>query len=223
MPDPSLPPDPPVATAGGRPPRTRALVFDLGGVLIDWDPRHLYRQLFDDADDMERFLAEVTSAEWNLQQDAGRPWAEAIEALVRAFPERRDLIEAYHARWPEMMAGAIDGTVDILAELRAAGRPLYALSNWSSETFPHAQDRFPFLSWFDGVVISGDVGLVKPDPRLFRLLLERYDLVARETIYIDDQPANVRAAAALGLIAIQFRDAAALRTELERLRVVPGS
>jgi len=114
------------------------VVFDLGGVLVDWDPRYLYRQLFDDPDEMESFLAEVTTAEWNAHQDAGRSWAEAIELLVAEHPERRELIEAFHGRWPEMLAGEIRGTVDVLAELRAAGLRLVALSNWSAELFPVA-------------------------------------------------------------------------------------
>jgi 2-haloacid dehalogenase len=200
-----------------------AVVFDLGGVLIDWDPRHLYRQLFDDLDEMERFLAEVTTAEWNLQQDAGRPFAEAVALLIEAHPERRELIEAFHTRWPEMLAGAIDEAVQVLADVHAAGVPVYALSNWSAETFPLTHDRFPFLDWFDGVVISGELGVVKPDPRIFQHLIDRFGLVPRQSVFIDDQPANVEAAARLGFTAIQFVNAAQLRRELEALGLLgPG-
>ena len=155
------------------------VVFDLGGVLIDWDPRHLYRKLFEDPDEMESFLAGVTTAEWNAHQDAGRPWADAVETLVAEYPERRELIEAFHRRWPEMLAGAIPGTVDVLTDLRATGIRLVALSNWSAEMFPIAQERFDFLAWFEGIVISGEVGVNKPDRRIFEHLVElREDLDA---------------------------------------------
>jgi 2-haloacid dehalogenase len=201
--------------------RSTTVVFDLGGVLIDWDPRHLYRELFEDPDEMESFLAEVTTAEWNSHQDAGRPWAEAIEVLAAEHPERRELIEAFHRRWPEMLAGEIAGTVDVLAELRAAGVRLVALSNWSAEMFPFARERFDFLAWFEGIVISGEVGVNKPDPRIFEHLLERFGIEAAAALFIDDSPANVDAATAFGFCAIQFTDATALRHELARLGVLP--
>ena len=197
--------------------RPTTVVFDLGGVLIDWDPRYLYRQLFDDPDEMESFLAEVTTAEWNAHQDAGRTWAEAIELLVAEHPERRELIEAFHGRWPEMLAGEIPGTVHVLAELRAAGVRLVALSNWSAEMFPIARERFDFLAWFEGIVISGDVGVNKPDRRIFELLMDRFGIEPAAAIFIDDSAANVDAAAALGFNAIQFTDPTALRVELVRL------
>ena len=195
-----------------------AVVFDLGGVLIDWDPRYLYRTLFDGDDAaMEAFLSEVVTQEWNGHQDAGRPWSEAIEVLAAKHPERRDLIAAFWERWPEMLGGALDETVAILAELRAAGVRVYALSNWSAETFPRARPRFPFLDWFDGIVISGEVKLVKPDPRIFSHLLETHGLAAHRTVFVDDSETNVAAAAELGMIAIRFEGAAALRRELRSL------
>jgi len=197
--------------------RPTTVVFDLGGVLIDWDPRYLYRQLFDDPDEMESFLAEVTTAEWNAHQDAGRTWAEAIELLVAEHPERRELIEAFHGRWPEMLAGEIPGTVHVLAELRAAGVRLVALSNWSAEMFPSARERFDFLAWFEGIVISGDVGVNKPDRRIFELLMDRFGIEPAAALFIDDSSANVDAATALGFHAIQFTDPTALRVELVRL------
>lgn len=199
------------------------VVFDLGGVLIEWDPRHLYRQLFDDADAMESFLAEVTTAEWNAHQDAGRPWAEAVELLVAEHPERRELIEAFHRRWPEMLAGEIPGTVDVLADLRAAGVRLVALSNWSAEMFPVARERFDFLAWFEGIVISGDVGVNKPDRRIFEHLAEQFGIEPAATLFIDDSAANIDAAMALGFRAIHFTDAAALRLELVRLGLLPDA
>jgi 2-haloacid dehalogenase len=137
-------------------PRPTVAVFDLGGVLVDWNPRYLYRTLFGgDAAAMERFLAEVCTPAWNDEQDRGRPFAEACALLVRDHPDQRELIEAWPFRFDETMAGPIPGTVEILAELRARDVPLYALSNWSAETFPRAQARFPFLQWFRGIVISG--------------------------------------------------------------------
>jgi 2-haloacid dehalogenase len=199
-------------------PTPTAVVFDLGGVLIDWDPRYLYRTLFDGDDAaMEAFLSEVVTQEWNGHQDAGRPWSEAIEVLAAKHPERRDLIAAFWERWPEMLGGALDDTVAILAELRAAGVRVYALSNWSAETFPRARPRFPFLDWFDGIVISGEVKLVKPDPRIFSHLLETHGLAADRTVFVDDSETNVAAAVALGMIGIHFDGAEALRRELRSL------
>jgi 2-haloacid dehalogenase len=193
-------------------------VFDLGGVLVDWNPRYLYRRLFDgDEAAMERFLAEVCTPAWNDEQDRGRPFAEACALLVRDHPERRALIEAWPARFEETMAGPIAGTVDVLAELRARGVPLYALSNWSAETFPRARARFPFLEWFDGIVISGALRIAKPDPAIYRHLLEAYDLRAGELVFIDDAARNVEAAEALGIRAVRFTDAAALRADLVEL------
>ena len=192
-----------------------AVVFDLGGVLIDWDPRHLYRRLFaGDEQAMEAFLATVCTPEWNARQDAGRPWAEAVRELVGLHPDRRSLIVAYHERWEEMLGGAIEGTVAVLGDLREAGVACYALSNWSAETFPIARERFGFLSWFEDIVISGDLRTIKPDPAMFRVLLERHALRPDRTAYVDDTPANVEAAERIGLIAFRFRDPSALRREL---------
>ena len=203
-------------------PKPTAVVFDLGGVLIDWNPRYLYRTLFDDEAEMEAFLAEVTTQEWNAQQDAGRPWSEAVEELVAEHPDRRELIEAYWHRWPETLGGAIEGTVEILGELRSRGTSIYALTNWSAETFPLARPRFPFLEWFDGIVVSGEAKLAKPDPRIFTHLLERFDLEPASTVFIDDSAANVRAAEEAGLIAIQFEDPYQIRRDLSAFGLLPG-
>jgi 2-haloacid dehalogenase len=192
-------------------------VFDLGGVLIDWDPRHLYRRLFADETAMEAFLNEVATQEWNAEQDAGRPWAEAVATLVARYPDHRGLIEAFHGRWPEMLGGPIDGTPDLLLELRTAGVRLYALSNWSAEKFPIARRRYPFLEWFDGIVISGDVGSIKPDPRIFEHLVARYAIEPGAAVFIDDSAVNVEAADRLGFIALRFVDAPSLRRDLEEL------
>jgi len=193
-----------------------AVVFDLGGVLIDWNPRYLYRKLFDDEAAMETFLADVVSPEWNGQQDSGRTWAEAVEVLSHEHPEQRDLIAAYWHRWQETLGDAIAPTVAILEELREAGVRLYALSNWSAETFPVARPRYPFLDWFDGIVISGEEKVAKPEPAIFRHLLDRYGLEPATTVFIDDSEANVRAAAAEGIVSLRFVDAATLREDLRR-------
>ena len=149
------------------------VVFDLGGVLIDWNPRHLYRKLFAGDDGaMEHFLAKICTTEWNLQQDAGRTFADACTSLRSEHPSHAEMIDAWFARFDEMMAGPITGTVDVLAELRARDVPLYALSNWSAETFPFAQKRFEFLKWFRGILLSAEVRLVKPDPRIFQHFLQ---------------------------------------------------
>jgi 2-haloacid dehalogenase len=195
-----------------------AVVFDLGGVLIDWNPRYLYRTLFGgDTAAMEHFLTHVCSPAWNHQQDAGRSFAEGCAELVREFPDARPLIEAWRERFDETLGGPIAGTVEILSALRERGVPLYALSNWWAETFPIARARFDFLGWFDGIVISGEFGAAKPDPRIFAHLLETYGLPADATVFIDDVPANVAAAAAAGMQPILFTDPAALRVSLRGL------
>ena len=198
------------------------VVFDLGGVLIDWNPRYLYRQLFDDEAAMEAFLAEVVTPEWNSRQDEGRPWAEAIESLSREHPGQHELIAAYWHRWQETLGEAIAPTVEIVDELRAAGVRLFAVTNWSGETFPIARPRYPFLEWFEEIVVSGDLKVAKPDPRIFRHLLDRNGLDPATTVFIDDSEANLRAATRLGMIGIHFVDAPALRRELVALRLLAG-
>jgi 2-haloacid dehalogenase len=194
------------------------VIFDFGGVLVDWNPRHLYRQLFGtDEIGMERFLAEVCTPEWNLRQDAGRPWAEAVAALVALHPEQADLIRAYHERWIETLAGPIEESVTILRELDQAGHRLYGLTNWSQETFPLARARYSFFDWFDGIVVSGVEGIVKPDARLYVRLLERYDIDPARAVFIDDNQHNVQTAVALGIHGIHFRSPPELRAELAAL------
>ena len=192
------------------------VVFDLGGVLIDWNPRYLYRDLIPDPEAMERFLAEVCSTEWRLPFDLGAPMAEAVADLAVRHPELRPLIEAYRARWAEMLGGAVEGSVEILKEVRASVPALYALSNWPAETFPHARARFDFLEWFDGIVISGEVGLQKPDAAIYRLLFARYGIEPESTLFIDDVADNLAAAKALGMTGVLFTSAEQLRAELAR-------
>ncbi len=153
-----------------------AVVFDLGGVLIDWDPRHLYRQMFADPQEMEVFLRDIVSPDWNAEQDAGRTWAEATALLIDQYPDHEELIRVYAERWQDMLAGPIAGSVAVLAQVRDQGTPIYALTNWSAETFPRARALFPFLDWFRGIVVSGDEGIRKPDPEIWRRLIDRYQL-----------------------------------------------
>ncbi len=198
------------------------VVFDLGGVLVDWDPRHLYRTLLPDEAAVETFLAEVTTPQWNAAQDAGRNWDDAVAILTEEFPEHAELIAAYHHRWVETINGQIDGTVDLLRQLRDAGIGLYALTNWSAEKFPHAQDRFEWLAWFEGIVVSGSEQIIKPDPRIFHVLLQRYGLDASAAVYVDDNPANVEAARALGFTSLHFTGPDRLAAELSGLGLPAG-
>jgi 2-haloacid dehalogenase len=199
------------------------VVFDLGGVLIDWNPRYLYRKLFDGNDAaMEHFLATVCTSSWNEEQDAGRTLAEAGTSLKLLHPSHAAMIDAWFERYDEMLAGPIVGTVDILAELRTSGLPLYALSNWSAETFPIALKRFEFLKWVRGVLLSGEAKLLKPDPRFFELFLETFAIDPAHAVYIDDLRPNVEAATALGMHGIVFTDPPTLRGELARLGLIPG-
>jgi 2-haloacid dehalogenase len=198
------------------------VVFDLGGVLIDWNPRYLYRQLFEDEAAMELFLAEVCHSAWNEEQDRGRTFADAVEEAAALYPEQRALIEAYHQRWDEMLAGPIEGTVAILADLKEAGHELHALTNWSAEKFPIARERYAFLTWFETVLVSGEHGLIKPDARIFELLLERIGREASACIYIDDNAKNIAAAEALGFESIHFQGPEELRGELIGLGLLNG-
>jgi len=200
------------------------VVFDLGGVLIDWNPRHLYRKVFgDDVAAMESFLADVCNLEWNAGLDAGGSFAQAVAELAAAHPEQAELIALYHSRWPEMLGDAYADTVEILGEVRRAGYRTFALSNWSAETFPMTRPHFPFLEEMDGILISGEVGVSKPDPAIFREFITRFGIEPATTVYIDDWDRNIATASGLGLKAIQFIDAAQLRADLRRLGVTVAS
>lgn len=185
--------------------KTPAIIFDLGGVLIDWNPRYLFRKLFDgDEERVEWFLSEVCPQSWNVKMDGGYPFQQAIEERCQLFPELADELHAYWERWEETIGGEIPGTVAILAELREAGYPLYVLSNWSNETFARVRKHFPFLDWFDGLVISGQIGLTKPNKEIFDYLLEKVGLPAGECLFIDDIATNTEAAAKLGFQTVLF-------------------
>lgn len=200
------------------------VIFDLGGVLIDWNPRYLYRQLIPSEVEIERFLTEVCPNDWNVQLDAGRSFTASLEERMAMFPAEAEWILAYHSRWPEMLGGAIDGTVEILNALHRSGDyRLFALSNWSAETFPYARERFPFLSNFETILISGEVRMVKPDPRFFALLPERYGVEPAAAVFIDDVAGHINAARALGYQTIHFTGPDALKQSLAQLGVVVAS
>ena len=176
------------------------IVFDLGAVLIDWNPRHLYRKIFHSEAEMEHFLTEICPMSWNVEMDGGKPFAQGCAERIKLFPPYADAIVAYHSRWAEMMGDAIEGTVQILRELKQKEYPCYALTNWSAETFPLAQAKFSFLNEFDGMVVSGEEKCTKPDPRIYQILLERYHLRAQDCIFTDDNPNNIEVACRLGLL-----------------------
>jgi 2-haloacid dehalogenase len=203
-------------------PNRSVAVFDLGGVLIDWNPRYLYRKLFDGDDQaMEHFLATVCSSSWNAQQDAGRTLAEACAALRSIHPDKSQLIDAWRHRYDEMLGDPIHGTVDLLTELHSRGVPLYALSNWSTETYPTALKRFDFLQWFRGVLLSGEARLLKPDPRFYELFFQTFSINPAHAIYIDDLQSNVETATNLGMHGILFTTPQVLRKELENIGFIP--
>ena len=195
-------------------PRT-TVIFDFGGVLIDWDPRHLYRKLFaGDEAGMEAFLATVCNSAWNIQQDGGRPIAEATRVLTAAYPHHAELIAAFYERFEEMMPGPIEGTVAILSELRQRGVPVYGLTNFSAETYPIALARFQFIGWLRGVIVSGEHRIVKPDPAIYRLLCDRFGVDPHSAVFIDDNKRNAEGAEVVGIKGIHFTGPEALRAEL---------
>jgi 2-haloacid dehalogenase len=195
----------------------KAVVFDLGGVLIDWNPRHLYRKVFDNEEEMEWFLSEICTYDWNVQQDAGKLFSVATAELSAKHPHLSDKIALYYGRWEEMLGGAVEGTPEILSGLKSSGMPLYALTNWSHEAFPAAYQRYEFMKHFDGIVVSGFEKLLKPDHAIYRLLMDRYNINPAEAVYIDDNRQNADAAAELGFHAIHFVSSDQLRKELKSL------
>ncbi|CAM5775304.1 hydrolase [Labrys miyagiensis] len=192
----------------------KAVVFDLGGVLIDWNPLYLYRQLIPDEVEAQRFLADICTPEWNRQMDAGRPFAEAVSELSGLYPHHEALISAFHTRWPDMLGGVIEGTVAILDQLHREGVALHAISNWSAETFPIARERYPFLAHFGVLIVSGERKLAKPDPAIFELFLAESGLEANACVFIDDNADNIATAAALGFRAVHFHDPSSLAARL---------
>lgn len=197
------------------------IVFDLGGVLIDWNPRYVYRTIFDSEAEVESFLSTVTKMEWNIQQDAGRSLEEATTFLVQEHPQWKAEIEAYYGRWEEMLGGPIKGTVEILQHFTDSDKyKVYALTNWSAETFPIAQSRYKFLSWFEGIVVSGTEKCIKPDPKIYEILFRRFKLDPTECIFIDDNADNIKGSESLGMAAIRFENPEQLKKELVALELL---
>jgi 2-haloacid dehalogenase len=195
-------------------------VFDFGGVLLDWNPRYLFRKLIPDADEMEHFLAHVCSPQWNSLQDAGRSFAEGVAVLTAEHPQHASLIRAYHERWDEMVTGAFDGTVEILATLKEKGVPLYGITNFAAETLESCYRRFDFFGWFDDVAISAKERVIKPEPQIYRILLERNRLDPADTVFIDDVEHNVEGARRVGMHGIHFKSPEDLRRRLQAFGIL---
>ena len=199
----------------------KAIIFDFGNVLLEWNPRYVYQRYFpDDPKGMERFLAEVNFAEWNLEQDKGRPFAEGVAILSEKFPHYAELIQAYHENWTDSIGAAYSGTIEILKKLKQAGYPLYGLSNWSAETLPFAREKYDFFDLFDDFVISGDVGHVKPDPEIFRIMLGKIGRPAGECLFIDDAVTNISQAQKMGFATVHFQSPEHLAVVLHELNIL---
>ncbi len=200
---------------------TKALIFDIGGVLIDWNPKYLYSKLVEDEAAIDAFLAEIGFNAWNVALDAGGRWEPAIAELVARFPHHKELIEAAHLRWHEMLPSDIPGTVAILERLSAAGVPLYAITNYSSEKFAETRARFPFFALFRDIVVSGDERILKPEAAIFRICLDRNGLAAQDCLFIDDVAHNVEGARSVGIDALLFTSPAQLESDLAARGFLP--
>ncbi|HEX7847861.1 MAG TPA: HAD family phosphatase [Chitinophagaceae bacterium] len=197
------------------------IIFDLGGVLIDWSPRYVYEHVFDSPEKTDWFLENICTLDWNERQDAGYPIAKAVEEKVAEFPEWEKEIRIYYNRWVDMLKGPINETVEIFRQLKAnSSLKLYALTNWSAELFPIALEKYDFLHWFDGRVVSGEEMTRKPFPEIYQRLLERYKVKAGEALFIDDNLRNVKAAEELGISSIHFQSPGQLRNELSRRNIL---
>jgi 2-haloacid dehalogenase len=193
------------------------IIFDLGGVLIDWNPAYVFDKLIEDEEKRKHFFENICTAEWNEEQDAGRTIKEANEIAIAQHPEWKKHIEAYYGRWEEMLGGPIDETVDIFKQLKASGNyKFYALTNWSAELFPIALQRYDFLHWFDGRLVSGEEKLRKPFPEFYQLLLDRFNIQKEEALFIDDNLRNAEAAETFGIKTIRYKNPEQLKTELQQ-------
>jgi 2-haloacid dehalogenase len=195
------------------------IIFDFGGVLVDWNPRHLYKTHFKDENEMEYFLKNICTEDWNLEQDRGRTLKEGTLLLQNQFPEFHTMIQLFYDEWETMLKSEIPETVSLLYKLKPKYK-LYGLTNWSAETISIAFDRFPFFKEFDGIVVSGHEKMIKPNKEIYHLLLNRYNLKAENTIFIDDNLKNIKAAEEIGLHAIHFESAAQLEAKLSTLNVL---
>ena len=193
------------------------IIFDFGGVLLDWNPRYLYKSYFNNDEEMEHFLADICNGEWNIRQDAGRPFAEAVKELQAKFPEYAEAIQMYDDDWEKMLKCELPGSIDLLKELKSMGYGIYGLTNWSAEKIGYAFANYSFFSLFDGIVFSGVEKVVKPDRKIYEILLERYSLKPGECVFIDDNQDNVDIAKVLGINAIRFDNIGNVKEHLETL------
>lgn len=200
------------------------IIFDLGAVLIDWNPRHLYRKIFNTEEEITWFLENICTSEWNDHQDAGRSFSEATEELISKHPEWEVPVRAWYDRWQETISGPVHETVEILKTIKESDRyRLYALTNWSAETFPWALDTFDFLHWFEGIVVSGVEKMRKPQPEFYQILFDRYDVDPYKALFIDDNIKNIEAGNRVGLATIHFKSADQLREDLIRIGILKNS
>lgn len=197
-----------------------AIVFDFGGVLIQWNPRKIFQDYFSTPQEVDAFLEETRFAAWNAEQDKGRSFDEGVKIFSAEFPQHANVIRAFHTRWLDSIEGEISGAVEILRALKAQRRPLYGLSNWSMETFPMTRKLFPFFDLFDGVILSGEVKAVKPEPRIFELCLQMTQKPAQECVFIDDSQPNIHAAKKLGFDALLFSTPQALLQDLQARNIL---
>lgn len=199
----------------------KAIIFDFGNVLIEWNPRYVYNRYFpNDPEGIERFFKEVDFMGWNARQDKGRTFKEGVADLSRRFPHYAHLIQAYHDNWKDSIGVADWGTVEIMKQLKQMGYSLYGLSNWSAETFPYARAKYDFFDLLDDMVISGAVGYVKPEPEIYHILLEKIGRPARECLFIDDSLPNIHQANTMGFVTIHFQSSEKLKTDLENLGIL---
>jgi 2-haloacid dehalogenase len=197
------------------------VIFDLGGVLIDWNPRYLYRKILKDEEQVTWFLENICTSEWNDQQDAGRSFEEATRELISRHPEWEEAITAWYGRWQETISGSIDKTVSLLEKIKNSDRyRLYALTNWSAETFPWALANFEFLHWFEGIVVSGQENTRKPFPEFFQILFDRYQIDPGKAVFIDDNVKNIIGAGHVGLHSIHYQSPEQLEEKLIELRIL---
>lgn len=201
--------------------RIDTIIFDLGGVLIDWNPEYVYLDAFKgDREKMQWFFDNICTMAWNENQDAGYPISQATEDLVAKFPDYEDFIRMYYGKWENMLGGAIEGTVAILEKLvKNKAYKVVALTNWSNETFPIAKERFEFLKWFEGIVVSGDEKTRKPYKPFFDILFTRYKIEPENSVFIDDSLRNIEAASKLGVEGIHFKSPQQLETDLKHLNI----
>ena len=199
--------------------KIKNIIFDFGGVLIDWNPEYLFRKEFERESDMNYFLENICTPEWNIQQDAGRPLSEATKTLQKEHPEYKELIGMYYGRWEEMLGGVIEDSVRVLYLLKDK-YPIYGLTNSSSETITIAYRRYDFFNYLEGIVVSGEEELIKPDPKLYQVLLNRYRLKANETLFIDDTIHNIETAQEMGFHTIHFTENMDLEKKVKEMGVL---